>query len=51
MSEITVAVLKEGQVVAHIPYNISAVVSHFLSRDYNKAFAEVAGDRVRRIWC
>lgn len=43
-----VAVLKEGQVVGHIPYNISAIVSHFLSRDYNKAFAEVTGDRVNR---
>ncbi len=43
-----VAVLKEGQVVGHIPYNISAIVSHFLSRDYNKAFVEVTGDRVNR---
>ncbi len=43
-----VAVLKEGQVVGHIPYNISAIVSHFLSRDNNKAFAEVTGDRVNR---
>ncbi len=49
MSEITaVAVLKEGQVVGHIPCNISAIVSHFLSRDYNKAFAEVTGDRANR---
>ena len=43
-----VAVLKEGQVVGHIPYNISVTVSHFLSRDYNKAFAEVTGSRVNR---
>ena len=34
-----VAVLKEGQVVGHIPYNISAIVSHFLSGDYYMAFA------------
>ena len=41
-----VTVLKEGQVVGHIPYNISAMVSHFVSRDCNKAFVEVTGDRV-----
>ncbi len=43
-----VAVLKEGQVVGHIPYKISAMVSYFLSRDYNKAFSKVTGDRVNR---
>ncbi len=37
-----VAVLKEGQVVGHIPYNISATAY------YNKAFVEVTGDRVNR---
>ena len=43
-----IAVVKDGEVVGHIPYNISATVSHFLSRDCNKAFAEVTGPRVNR---
>ena len=44
-----VAVVKDGEVVGHIPYNISATVSYFLSRYCNKAFAEVMGARVNRL--
>ena len=43
-----VAVIKDGDIVGHIPYNISNTVSQFLRRDYNKAFAEVTGERVNQ---
>ena len=42
-----VVVVKDGQIVGHIPLNISAVVSCFLQR-LNKGFAIVTGDRVNR---
>ena len=42
-----VTVINDGEVVGHIPYNISNAVSQFLRRDY-KAFAEVTGDKVNR---
>ena len=38
-----VAVYFENSVVGHVPYNLSASLSHFLSREINKAFAEVVG--------
>ena len=38
-----VALMKEGQVVGHVPYNLSPIVSLFLRRDVNKAFARVTG--------
>ena len=44
--QLAVAVLKDGEIVGHIPYDIAFAVSHFLRRDSNKAFAEVTGDRV-----
>ena len=40
-----VAVVKDGQIVGHIPFNISAVVSCFLQRDFNKGFAIVTDRR------
>ena len=43
-----VAVVNDGEVVGHIPYNMSNIVSQFLRRDYNKAFTEVTGDKVNR---
>ena len=43
-----VAVMKEGEVVGHVPYNLAPVVSLFLRRDVNKAFAGVTGDKVNR---
>ena len=42
-----VAVVNDGEVVGHIPYNMSNIVSQFLRRDY-KAYAEVTGDKVNR---
>jgi hypothetical protein len=43
-----VAVIKDGEIVGHIPYNMSNTVSQFLRRDFNKAFAEVTGCYVNR---
>ena len=40
--------VKDGQIVGHIFLNISAVVSCFLQRDFNKGFTIVTGDRVNR---
>ena len=38
-----VAVMKDGVIVGHVPYNIAHRFSQFLIRDVNKAFAEVTG--------
>ncbi len=43
-----VAVIRDGEVVGHVPYNLAPTVSQFLRRDCNKAFVEVTGDRVNR---
>ena len=43
-----VAVIKDGEVVGHIPYSISNTVSQSLRRDFNKAFAEVTGRYLNR---
>ena len=43
-----VAVMKETEVVGHVPYNISSTLSMFLRRDSNKGFAKVTGDCVNR---
>ena len=43
-----VAVIKDGEVVGHVPYNIASTVSQFLRRDINKAFVEVTEERVNR---
>ena len=40
-----VAVMKEGQIVGHVPFNLSTIISLFLRRDVNKAFARVTGGR------
>ena len=31
-----VAVMKEGQIVGHVPFNLSPIISLFLRRDVNK---------------
>ena len=36
-----VAVCKENEIVGHVPFNISSLISQFLRRDCNKGFAEV----------
>ena len=38
-----VAVMKEGQIVGHVPFNLSTIISLFLRRDVNKAFARATG--------
>ena len=43
-----VAVCKENDIVGHVPFNISSLISQFLRRDCNKGFAEVTGPRVNR---
>lgn len=43
-----VAIYKEGDVVGHVPYNISSLLSNFLKRECNKGFVEVTGSHVNR---
>ena len=43
-----VAVMKEGRVVGHAPYNLAPIISLFLRRDVYKAFARVTGGKVNR---
>ena len=43
-----VTAMKEDQVVGHVPYNLSTIVSQFLQWDVNKAFARIIGERVNR---
>ena len=41
-----VAIYKEGDVVGHVPYNISSLLCNFLKRECNKGFVEITGSRV-----
>ena len=41
-----VAVMKETDIVGHVPYNISSMLSHFLRRECNKSFVQVTGNCV-----
>ena len=43
-----VAIMKEGQVVGHVPYNICSLLSNFLRRDCNKGLVDVTGSCVNR---
>lgn len=43
-----VAVMKEDQIVGHVSFNLVTIVSQFLQRDVNKAFAKVTGASVNR---
>ena len=45
ISDRNAAVLKENQVVGHVPFNLAPSISLFLRRDINKAFAKVAGEK------
>ena len=47
--KIAVAVMKSDSVVGHVPYEIAAVLSHFLKREFNKGTAEITGTRVNRL--
>ena len=42
-----VAVMK-GRVVGHAPFNLGPIISLFLRRDVNKAFARVTGGKVAK---
>ena len=46
--KVVVAVIKNGDIVGHVPYNLAPTLSQFLKKDFNKAVAEVTGDRVNR---
>jgi len=39
----TVAVLRNGQIVGHVSYNLALRLSQFLKREVNKAFVRVTG--------
>lgn len=43
-----VAVLKDGEVVGHIPCTLSKLTSFFLRYDGNVVFCEVTGERLNR---
>ena len=43
-----VAVMKEDEIVEHVPYNITSLLSTFLKRDCNKGFAKVTGNAPNR---
>ena len=43
-----VAVMKEDEIVGHVPYNITSLLSTFLKRDCSKGFAEVTGNALNR---
>lgn len=45
---LAVAVIKDGDIIGHVPFNLSRTVSQFLRRQCNSAFAEVTGDYVNR---
>ena len=47
MNSNTVAVMK-GRIVDHVPFNLAPVISPFLRRDVNKAFARVTEGKVNR---
>jgi len=36
-----VAVMKEDEIVGHVPYNITSLLSTFLKRDCNKGYARL----------
>ena len=43
-----VVVVNEGRVVGHVPFNLAPIISLFLRRDVNKAFARVTGEKANR---
>ena len=48
MDRNAVAVMKEGRVVGHVSFNLVPIISLFLRRNVNKAFARVTGGKVNR---
>ena len=43
-----VAVIRRGNIVGHLPFNLAPVVSAFLRKDVNKGLVEVKGAKVNR---
>ena len=43
-----VAIMKDGEVVGHVPFNLTRPISQFLQRDVNVGFVEVTGEKVNR---
>jgi len=44
----TVAIIKDREVVGHVPFNLTRPISQFLYRDVNVGFVEVTGENVNR---
>ena len=42
------AIIKDGEVIGHVPHVLNKVVDFFLKRDGNVAFCEVTGQRINR---
>ena len=42
------ALYEDDSIIGHVPYNLAPYLSRFLTRDVNKAFAEVTGEKVNR---
>ena len=40
--------MKDDLVVGHVPYNLAPIISQFLKRDINNAFAEVKSKPINR---
>ena len=43
-----VALYEDDSIIGHVPYNLAPYLSRFVTRDVNKAFAEVTGEKVNR---
>ena len=44
----SVAIMKDEEIVGHVPFNLTRLISQFLQRDVNVGFVEVTGERVNR---
>ena len=47
-NKFAVAIMRRGDIVGHLPYNLSPIVSAFLKREVNKGLVEVTGEKVNR---
>ena len=43
-----VAIVRDGSVVGHVPFNLAPLFSHFLRRELNKGTVRITGSRVNR---
>lgn len=48
VDQLAVSVVRSGQIVGHVPFNLAPVFSHFLKRSFNKGTAEITGEKVNR---